>query len=607
VVRQVFDWVGRERVSIGEVVRRLNQAGERTRTGKTVWDRTTVCGMLKNPAYHGTAAFGKTRAADLRPRLRTQRGRPAQPRRARSPIDMPAEEWIGVPVPALVAADLFATVQEQLAENRQRARQGQRGARYLLQGLICCALCGYAYYGQAISPSAAKYHDRHYAYYRCVGSDAHRFGGQRLCYNKQIRTDLVDLAVWTQVRGLLEHPERLRDEYQRRLDDPGQQARRADLATTQAQIRKLEQGIGRLIDSYAEGLIEKEEFAPRLARLKERVAVLETQATDLATQAALESDLRLIIGHLDDFAATVRGRLDQLDWETQRGIIRTLVKRVEIEQGQVNVVFRIGPGPLISDPDPTVLQHCGRGERTALGGAAFGGKESAVFNVPCVEPAPQHRGVHHDVVKQPVVIDLREAGADIPFEQVGRRPGSTQHPEALVDGVRGAPPDAKPIRVAVGAHLGEGVQGKQIDRLHGPIAHGDDAQGAPFPVPLGDVDPAGRERPIAVLPQALRGGHLLVWSRPNLPVHAGGAFAMVLRHPPHGQDFGRERVGEQVLQSAHLAPLARLRGLHDACLQPTHHLLRPWPVNAAPVGLVVGGRASPSVCRDHHPACLLDR
>jgi len=147
VVRQVFDWVGRERLSIGEVVRRLTAAGERTRSGKTVWDRSTVWGILKNPAYKGTAAFGKTRAAELRPRLRTQRGRPAQPRRAVSPVDVPPTEWIAVPVPALVSEALFATVQEQLAENRQRARLGQRGARYLLQGLICCRLCGYAYYG----------------------------------------------------------------------------------------------------------------------------------------------------------------------------------------------------------------------------------------------------------------------------------------------------------------------------------------------------------------------------------------------------------------------------------------------------------------------------
>jgi len=366
VVRLAFDWVGRERVSIGEVVRRLTQARERTRTGKTVWDRSTVWAMLKNPAYKGLAAFGKTRATELRPRLRTQRGRPAQPRRAVSPVDVPEGEWIGVPVPALVSEALFATVQEQLQENRQRARQGQRGARYLLQGLVCCALCGYAYYGKEISPSAATHHARHYAYYRCVGSDAYRFGGHRLCHNAQVRTDLVDLAVWAEVRGLLQHPQRLIEEYQRRLQDPGQDAQRTDLLTTEAQARKLRQGIGRLIDSYAEGLIEKGEFEPRVARLKERVTVLETEAKDLADKASTENDLRLIIGHLDDFAATMADNLDHLDWEAQRGIIRTVVKRVEIDHSQVNVVFRIGPGPLISAPDPTILQHCGRGVRATL-------------------------------------------------------------------------------------------------------------------------------------------------------------------------------------------------------------------------------------------------
>ncbi|HEY6411388.1 MAG TPA: recombinase family protein [Ktedonobacteraceae bacterium] len=36
--------------------RRLNQAQEQTRTGKTVWDRATIWGILKNPAYQGEAA-----------------------------------------------------------------------------------------------------------------------------------------------------------------------------------------------------------------------------------------------------------------------------------------------------------------------------------------------------------------------------------------------------------------------------------------------------------------------------------------------------------------------------------------------------------------------
>jgi len=139
VVRQVFEWVGRDRCSIGEVRRRLEAAGEQTRTGKTIWDRATICGMLKNPAYKGEAAFGKTAIEPLRPRLRAQRGRPLQPKHAYSHHDVPTEQWMSIPVPALVDAVLFDAVAEQLQENRARARVQQRGARYLLQGLITWA------------------------------------------------------------------------------------------------------------------------------------------------------------------------------------------------------------------------------------------------------------------------------------------------------------------------------------------------------------------------------------------------------------------------------------------------------------------------------------
>ena len=60
VVREIFEWLGTEGTSIGEICRRLKSKGVRTRTGKDYWDRTTVWGMLKNPAYKGSAAFGKT-------------------------------------------------------------------------------------------------------------------------------------------------------------------------------------------------------------------------------------------------------------------------------------------------------------------------------------------------------------------------------------------------------------------------------------------------------------------------------------------------------------------------------------------------------------------
>ena len=84
-----------------------------------------------------------------------------------------------IPVPALVEPEVFAAVQEQLQENKRHARQSRRGALYLLQGLLQCQHCGYAFYGKRLSPSARKGKPRAYAYYRCLGTDAYRFGGER--------------------------------------------------------------------------------------------------------------------------------------------------------------------------------------------------------------------------------------------------------------------------------------------------------------------------------------------------------------------------------------------------------------------------------------------
>jgi site-specific DNA recombinase len=359
VARQVFDWVGRDRLTIGEVCRRLTQAGEVTRTGKTVWDRSVVGGMLKNPAYRGMAAFGKTQQGPLRPRLRAQRRRPLQPRRAISTYDVPPAEWLRIPVPALVEPALFAAGQEQLQEHQRHARQSPRGARYLLQGLVQCQQCGYAYYGKRLSPSARKGHPRAYADYRCLGTDAYRCGGERVCQNTPVRTDLLELAVWQEVCALLAQPERLAEEYRRRLH-PDRPTKHTPLTTLEAPLGKLRQGLARLIDSYTDALIEKHEFEPRITRLRQRIAHVEAQRQQLAEEAALHTDLRLIIGRLEDCAAQVQEGLAEADWSRKREIIRALVKRVEVAHDRVHVVFRIDPRPGDPSPEKKSLPDCRR-------------------------------------------------------------------------------------------------------------------------------------------------------------------------------------------------------------------------------------------------------
>jgi len=350
-VRQIFHWVGVDRFSLGEVTRRLDAEGIPTATGKAHWDRSVVWGMLQNPAYMGRAAFGKTQAQAHRPRVRPARHSAETPKKATSAVRTPREDWIEIPVPPLVSEALFLVVQEQLEENRRLARQRQRGARYLLQGLIVCGHCHYAYYGKPVSKSAAQ-GGQCYAYYRCVGTDAYRFGGERICDNKQVRTSRLDELVWEQVLALLQQPERLQHEYEQRLNRL-QQAHeaRTDTHVLEKQQQHLKQGKSRLIDSYTEGLIDKSDFDPKMAQLNAKLGQLQIQIDTARQQDAGQAELFLVINRLEEFAAAIQKRLTCLDFETKRGIIRALVKRIEIYREEILVVFRVDPDPNIDDPD----------------------------------------------------------------------------------------------------------------------------------------------------------------------------------------------------------------------------------------------------------------
>lgn len=355
VVRSIFLWVGREGASIAEVCRRLQKEGIPTRKEKARWDRTTVWGMLKNPAYRGTAVFGKTRCGPPRPRLRPYRGH-AHARRARSVERVPADQGIAIPVPAIVSEALFAAVQERLEENRARYRQSGRGAKYLLQGLVVCVHCGYAFHSIAACRPLAGGERHRYGYYRCSGRDGYRFGGERICENRSVRADLLEDAVWQDVCALLRDPQRVEQEYQRRLAGEAKSAEGDP--QIQERLQKAKRGLARLVDAYAEGLLERNEFEPRIRRLRERLVQLEGEAAKQAEEQSQRQELRLVLGHLQQFADRVQEGLQHADWTTRREILRALIKQVEVDEDQVRVIYRINPLPFDQCPERGVLQDC---------------------------------------------------------------------------------------------------------------------------------------------------------------------------------------------------------------------------------------------------------
>jgi len=369
IVRQTFQWVGQDRLSIGEVQRRLTKQAVPTSTGKYWWDRTTIWGILKNPAYKGTAAYGKTRIGPRKPQLRAQRGDPEQPRHNYSTYIVSSDKWIYIPVPAIVSSSLFDVVQEQLDENRKRNRQSKRGAKHLLQGLLVCKLCGHAYYGKLISPSSRKGNPRNYAYYRCIGCDAYRFGGQRICYNKQVRTDLLGEAVWQDVCSLLKDPSRITQEHERRLTQNHKNDNSDSLIPV---AQKVKRGIGRLIDIYQDGHIDREEFNSRLGHSKQRLHKLEEQIATFSKAQNRAKNLQLMIGHVETFAKRVKGSLEKADFSIKREVIRALIKQIEIGEQDVKIVYKIDSLPFVQAPEKGFLQHCSRCDHSALWRALSG-------------------------------------------------------------------------------------------------------------------------------------------------------------------------------------------------------------------------------------------
>jgi site-specific DNA recombinase len=350
IVRQIFTWVGHERLTLAGICRRLHDSGIPSPTGRLHWSRAMIHSMLLNPAYAGQAIYGRHQSVPWRPPLHPPRGHDGLPRRPWRQVLAPPERHISIAVPAIVGEELFASVAEQLETSRKRNRQRLAGVQYLLRGLLVCQKCGYGFTGH--------HHRGQWRYYRCCGTDRSRFHGAFRCDARLVATELLDEAVWSEVRRLLGDPAQVIAEYQRRLDAVQATPHRLERDALDRQRAKARRATERLIDSYTEGLIDKPEFEPRLAALRRRTARLEAEAK--AQQEADEQvrSLHLVVGKLDLFAAMVHDRLAGADWATKRDIICTLVKRIEVADDVVRVVFRVDPGSSGTSETRWNLHHC---------------------------------------------------------------------------------------------------------------------------------------------------------------------------------------------------------------------------------------------------------
>jgi site-specific DNA recombinase len=182
--------------------------------------------------------------------------------------------------------------------------------------------------------------------YRCGGSDGYRFGGERICSNAQVQGEFLEKAVWHEVSELLTNPERLEREYQ---DRSRKGASLQNLEALNAQRLKLQHALERLIDSFTEGLIDKDQFTSRMGRTKSRIAGLDVRIKAYAGDVDASENLRLAANRLRELAAAIGPDLASADWHRRRGIIRTLIQRIDIGPEVIQVIFRVTQNAQRSD------------------------------------------------------------------------------------------------------------------------------------------------------------------------------------------------------------------------------------------------------------------
>jgi site-specific DNA recombinase len=399
VVRSVYEMYTVEGLSIGEITRQLNAEGVPTRKASR-WERSVVWGVLRNPAYRGVACFGKTRISTRTRVMRPQRRRGITTPSTTAGHQRPREEWIEIPVPALVTEESFARAQELLYENKIRSRR-RTIAPSVVQGLVSCAKCGYALSRTSTQTSARKIH-----YYKCIGSDSWRKLGGPVCDNGHfIRQELLDQIVWAEVIRLLEEPALIQQELDRRLAA----ARTSDPTTKREQSLQRElthvgKGIERLLTAYQEGLLSLEQLRERMPALRHRQQTLSAELQAIADQTKDRTAFLRLAETLTAFLARLRSMAETLSVTERQRIVRLLVKDVLVGEDTITIRHSIpipsGPPQSGGSEDPNGQNYllCKRSERSALRRPLVHPTHQPVFHHASLQKRP-------DQLQQPLVAD----------------------------------------------------------------------------------------------------------------------------------------------------------------------------------------------------------
>jgi site-specific DNA recombinase len=321
VIRDIYIWIGIEGLSINQVIDRLHARGVPSPSvGKIAWTdgrvprwgNGTIGRILRQTAYKGEA-YG------WRYTVKHENGRIA------GSIFRPRDEWVRLPdgvVPAIVTPALWNAVQRQLETNKGvRTRNMDKARRYLLRGLVVCAVCGRKMYASPIHSGVPGY--------RC-SSRATESGK---CGSGSIVAHILEPWVWDQVANVLRNPEIIAAEVRRLQQDGPDPIVKTDLENARRALAKLDKqqaGLGARLRDALDDAVLWDLLKTELGKIERERGELQAAVADLEKRLSLHQQVTDQLAAIPAYCARVQENLGTLSFDEKRLALEALDIKVTV-------------------------------------------------------------------------------------------------------------------------------------------------------------------------------------------------------------------------------------------------------------------------------------
>jgi site-specific DNA recombinase len=332
-----------------QIVKRLNHSGWRPRSGKPHWATSTLCHLVTDPVYTGTAYFNRYHYRQPHRPYRPQSPRATE---ASCRVPRPRDEWIGVSVPVIIDEETYQRAQSQLARNSHLSFRHNTHHSYLLRCLLKCGLCGLNMFGRTYAATATLPAHR---YYNCKGKDLIGSGRAERCPQRTIKADEVEAVVWNHIVEVLSHPEQLLAQFTKLSAEPDTHAQ-AELHRLHTQEQRIIREETRLLDAYQAGFLTVTELGQRRELLAQRRHVLREQREHHQRLQQHELHAQAVLTDLTQFCTRIRRRLSAVTLAEKQALLQLLIERIVVGTDTIEIHHVI---PLHTDPTPVLKSATG--------------------------------------------------------------------------------------------------------------------------------------------------------------------------------------------------------------------------------------------------------